>query len=144
VRYDAGVTLRLVIVVCLAVPLAAGCGDSRLGPAALATKADSIGSQAAEGALLARDAAAGRSTSTFVRIHAADLRKVASQQANALRGRRTSADLDSARRRLAGLAARVAADLDRLDQAKPREQRALAHDLDAVARRAGQIGASLA
>jgi len=55
----------------------AGCGAGELSASALSKQADSLRSLAAEGALLAEDASAGKTTRTFSRVHSSDLDKAA-------------------------------------------------------------------
>jgi hypothetical protein len=95
-----------------------------------AQQAHAIGSVAAEGALLAHDAAEGSSTATFVREHAEALdRKLA--------GVRRGVD----DRRLATIAARVSANLDRLVAAPADEHvaGAVEHDLELAAGEAQEL-----
>jgi hypothetical protein len=107
--------------------LLVACGSQgTLGKKALSKEATGIESLAAEGGLLAGDAAGGRSTSTFTRIHARFLRDAARTSAGTLeRGGTAKA------RRLAGLANRVGNDLERLSRSgSDRDlQRLLQHDL---------------
>jgi hypothetical protein len=116
----------------IAVPLAAllllaACGgQGTLGKKALSQEATGIESLAAEGGLLAGDAARGRSTSTFTRVHSRFLRDAARTSAGTLeRGGTSNA------RRLAHLADRVANDLERLSRSgSDRDlQRLVQHDL---------------
>jgi hypothetical protein len=90
--------------------------------------------------LLAADASRGRSTRTFVRIHAAELTKAA-RTSEALLAKGRTPDAHS----LAALARRTAADLDRLSQSGSDRatQRRLAADLDRAAKNAEQIGQRL-
>src|SRR3954469_9079707 len=105
---------RRVLAVCCAF-LLAGCGSQ-----SARKQEETIHSVAAEGALLAGDAVAGRSTRIFTREHSGYLRK-------------TVATLQpSSDRRIARLAGRVARDLDRLGDASQAEQAAIARDLGAV------------
>jgi hypothetical protein len=116
----------------IAVPLAAllllaACGgQGTLGKKALSQEATGIQSLAAEGGLLAGDAARGRSTSIFTRVHARFLRDAARSSAGTLERGRTSKA-----RRLAQLADRVGNDLERLSRSGSDrdQQRLLQHDL---------------
>jgi hypothetical protein len=107
--------------------LVAGCGaQGTLGKKALSQEAKGIQSLAAEGGLLAGDAARGRSTSTFTRVQARFLRDAARTSAGTLeRGGTANA------RRLAQLSNRVANDLERLSRSGSDHdlQRLLQHDL---------------
>jgi hypothetical protein len=121
--------------------LLAGCGGQGApGSHALRQEADALRSLAAEGAIVAADAGGGRSTNTFVRIHAAALTKTArASKALLSKGRGTEA------RRLAALAARVADRLDRLslsgsDRA---EQRRIATELERAAAHASRLAKRL-
>jgi len=77
--------------------LLAGCGSTA------GKQAEDVGSVAAEGALLAHDAAEGSTTSTFTRVHGRALRDLAAKVEQAPK--------EPAIGRLAG---RVASDLDEL------------------------------
>jgi len=58
----------------------AGCGNGgQLGAEALSQYSKSLQSEAAEGALLAEDAVAGKTTRIYIREHALELYKAASQ-----------------------------------------------------------------
>jgi hypothetical protein len=107
--------------------LLAACGEQgTLGKKALSQEAKGIQSLAAEGGLLAGDAARGRSTTVFTRIHARYLRDAARTSAGTLeRGGTPKAQ------RLSRLADRVANDLERLSRSgSDRDlQRLLQHDL---------------
>jgi hypothetical protein len=116
----------------IAVPLAAllllaACGgQGTLGKKALSQEAKGIQSLAAEGGLLAGDAARGRSTTVFTRVHARYLRDAARTSAGTLQHGGTSKS-----RSLSRLADRVANDLERLSRSgSDRDlQRLLEHDL---------------
>ena len=106
----------------------------------LEQQATGLQSLAAEGALLAADAARGRSTVTFVRVHAAELAQAAGTSETLLAKGRTA---DT--RVLTALARRTAADLDRLshsgsDRATARR---LAADLGRAAATAERLGKRL-
>jgi hypothetical protein len=126
-------TGALVVVAILAL-LACGCGGGRLGAKALSQESTSLQSLAAEGALLARDSAAGKTTRIYTRVHANDLYKAASQSAKSLRTAKTRQALEPKLRRLASAARKVSADLKRLGQAAKDEQRRLARELQATAK----------
>jgi DNA-binding transcriptional regulator YdaS (Cro superfamily) len=70
-----------------------------LGSSALSQHAKTVQSLAAEGALLAEDAVAGRTTSVYTREHAAELAKAASREAASLQKAKTDAALEPKLRR---------------------------------------------
>jgi hypothetical protein len=123
--------------------LCAGCGGGKLGASALSKQADSLRSLAAEGALLAKDASAGKTTGTFARVHSSDLDKAAAKAAASLETGKTKPALESKLRRLASLARRVSDDLDRLGSASKNEQRTLANELQRTAEQSNQIAEGL-
>ncbi len=90
-----------------------GCAPSS-GRAALSDLSGSLQSQAAEGALLAHDAASGRSTSIFRFQQARDLYKRASQTEASLETVDLEPTLDLELGELQALASRVTGDLRRL------------------------------
>lgn len=132
-------------VVVAAVLLAlAGCGGrGPIGAAALERQAESLRSGAAEGALLAEDAAAGRTTRTFQRLHSSELADAVAGVESALSSSEAEPGLDAERRRLVDVAGRVRNGLERLGGASGDEGRALARDLGAAAGESERIGASL-
>jgi len=123
--------------------LCAGCGGSELSASALSKQADSVRSLAAEGALLAKDASAGKMTRTFARIHSSDLEKVASQAASSLKTAKTKPALESKLHRLATVARGVSDELGRLGSASKGEQRKLANELQRAADQSNQISEGL-
>jgi hypothetical protein len=110
---------------------------------AIAKHAEAIQAVAAEGALLAGDAAAGRSTRIYTREHSSDLQGAASKEASTLKTARTSAALTPKLRVVTGLATRVSGALKRLGKASRGDQRQLAAQLERAARRSAQIAKSL-
>jgi hypothetical protein len=82
---------------------------------ALSKDSEAIDSLACEGALLARDAANDRTTSPFVRVHAGNLRRRASNFEDALAQRPTVEAIERDVRALARRAGSVAALLDGLE-----------------------------
>jgi small-conductance mechanosensitive channel len=122
--------------------LCAGCGGE-LSASALSKQADSLRSLAAEGALLAEDSSAGKTTPTFRRVHSSDLDKVASKTAASLETAKTKPALESELHRLASLAQRISGDLDRLGNASKSEQRSLSNQLQRAADQSNQIAESL-
>jgi hypothetical protein len=115
--------------------LASGCGSGgTLSAKALSQESKSLQSLAAEGALLARDSAAGRTTGTFTRVHSEDLYKAASKSATSLQSAKTAPPLEPKLEQTASAASKVSADLKRLGHASTVEQRRLALELEALAR----------
>jgi hypothetical protein len=116
---------------------AAGCGGKgTLGPKALQQQATGLQALAAEGGILAGDAARGRSTSVFLRVHAQALTKAAQSSASTLAaGGPQATDL-------AALAKNVVLDLDRLSHSGSdrTQQRRLASGLTRAAIRAAKLG----
>jgi hypothetical protein len=111
-----------------------------LSTKALQQEASSLQSLAAEGSLLASDAARGRSTTVFVRVHGAELAKTAKASATLLGGSRSPGS-----RRLAALGARLTRQLDQLAQSGSDRatQRRLAAQLNRGAAQAEKLGAQL-
>ena len=109
-----------------------------LGPKALQQEATGLQALAAEGGILAGDAARGRSTSVFVRVHAQYLTKAARSSAATLAGGGPAATT------LAALANAVAHDLDRLSHSGSdrAQQHRVASALEREATRAEQLGKS--
>jgi hypothetical protein len=126
--------------------LAVGCGSGgKLGAKALSQQAKSVQSEASEGALLAEDAVAGKSTSIFVREHSSYISAAASKVAASLKGAETEPALRQELRRLRALATHVSSALERLGGASSKaEQRALGRQLEAAAEASGKIGEELA
>jgi hypothetical protein len=118
--------------------LTAACGSGgTLSAKALSTESKSLKSLAAEGALLARDASAGRTTRVFRRVHSEDLYKAASKSATSLRTAKTEPMLRPKLRQLTDLSGKVSADLKRLGHASKDEQPRLARELELAARTLG-------
>jgi hypothetical protein len=118
--------LARALLVVVAVALLAGCGSQN----ALDQQSKSLKALAAEGGLLAGNAARGRSTTVFTREHTGFLLKSARSSASTL-ARQTSAK----GRQLARVAARVTDDLQRLQQSGSdrAEQRRVQSDLERIA-----------
>jgi hypothetical protein len=117
--------------------LAAGCGGKgTLGPKALQQEATGLQALAAEGGILAGDAARGRSMSAFMRVHAQYLTKAAKSSATTL------AAGGPAAKPLAGLAKTVSVDLGLLSRSGSDrvQQRRLASALTRAATRAAKLG----
>jgi hypothetical protein len=138
------VSTRTALALALAL-LVAGCGggSSTLSKHALAQRAGAVQSLAAEGALLADDAAAGRSTSIFVREHSSELAIAASTARTTLEGGRTAPALEPELQRLRRIAGRVATGLDRLAGASRSETRSIAHQLQTAADQSKTLGDAL-
>jgi hypothetical protein len=118
--------------------LAAGCGGGgTLSASALSKESTSLQSLAAEGALLARDSAAGKTTGIYTRVHSEDLYKVVSQSAKSLQSAKTEPGLEPKLSKVASLASKVGADLKRLGHASKAEQSRLARELAASAKELG-------
>jgi hypothetical protein len=118
---------------------AAACGGSALSGKALEQEATSLQALAAEGSLLADDAARGDTTQPFVRVHGGYLRDAASSSSAVFTQGGTAAA-----QRLAALARRVSDDLDRLahsgsDRAT---QRLLERELSALGKQVERLGKS--
>ena len=91
--------------------LGAGCGaGERVDAAAVHKEAEALRSIAAEGSLLAEDAAKGRTYGRFARAHASELGRTAGEEASRLERATTS----SGARASARVVARLAADAERL------------------------------
>jgi hypothetical protein len=118
-----------------------GCGGGgKLGTKALSREAKSLQSEAAEGALLAQDAASGRTTRIYTREQSSDLSGAASRTESTLKAAKTAPALQSRVRQLAILAGQLGANLKRLGNASKDEARALARELDAASRASQKIG----
>jgi hypothetical protein len=124
--------------------LGAGCGGGgNLGAKALSQQAKSLQSLAAEGALLAQDAASGKTTRVYTREHSSDLSKAASRAEAYLKAAKTEPALQPKLRRMTALAAQVSAALKRLGGASKDEQRTLTRQLQTAAKESEQIGTAL-
>jgi hypothetical protein len=124
--------------------LSAGCGGGgRLGAKALLQESKSLRSVAAEGALLAQDAASGRTTRIFARERSAELYQAASGVAGSLKAANAESGLGVKLRQLVVVATRVSSDLMRLGGASSGEQRMLGGELQAAALESQRIGESL-
>jgi hypothetical protein len=137
--------LALAVLVVLAVIVVAGCGGGggSLGAKGLAKQSEAVGSLAAEGALLAEDSAAGRSTGIFRKEHSSELARAAASAAKSLRAATATPALQSPLRELRAISARVSAALGELASASQAEQRGLARRLERAARASEKIGGEL-
>ncbi len=104
---------RAVAAVAIAL-LLAGCNGGTVDRHALTNDAATVDSIACEGALLARQAARGRSTTYFTREQAEELRIQSSNLADALSKRHALASIEQRVRKKAKDAATLAATLQRL------------------------------
>jgi dethiobiotin synthetase len=98
----------------LSVVLVAGCNGGTVDQHALTNDAATIDSLACEGALLARDVAAGKTTAFFAREQAEELGIEAANLADALADRKTLPSIEQKVRAKSKDAARLAATLQRL------------------------------
>jgi hypothetical protein len=92
----------------------AGCNGGTVDKHALQRDAENVASLASEGGLLADDVSRGRSTKYFVRVHAKELSRKASNLEDALAERPTSTGITSDVRKLSKLAGKVSRELERL------------------------------
>ena len=107
-----------------------------LTPKAVQQEAKGLQSLAAEGDILAGDAARGRTTSQFLRVHADELAKAARASATTLAAGRTPAARD-----VAALAQQLGRDLGRLAKTSDHaELRRLTSRLARAADRAKKLG----
>jgi hypothetical protein len=91
-----------------------GCNGGTVDTHALQRDAENVASLASEGGLLADDVSRGRSTKYFVRVHAKELSRKASNLEDALAERPTSPAITSDVRKLSKLAGKVSRELERL------------------------------
>ena len=102
------------LLLCLLLVALAGCNGGTVDQHALKRDAEKVGSLATEGELLANDVSKGASTKYFARVHAKELSTAASDLADALGRRPTSAGIETRVRRLSRLARKVSLELERL------------------------------
>jgi hypothetical protein len=91
-----------------------GCNGGTVDTHALQRDAENVAALASEGGLLADDVSRGRSTKYFVRVHAKELSRKASNLEDALAERPTSPAITSDVRKLSKLAGKVSRELERL------------------------------
>ena len=127
----------LVLAVGIALSACACGGGGSLSAKAIETQSTSLQSLAAEGALLARDSAAGKTTAIYTRVHSEALAKAASKSAASLQTATTEPALEPKLRRVASLASEVSADLKQLGHASKSEQLRLAEELSKAAEELG-------
>jgi hypothetical protein len=111
---------------------------------ALSQAAETVQSDAAEGAFLAQDALAGKTTRIYRREHALDLSDAASRTEATLVAATTDPALEPELGQLAELAGQVTDALERLANASEDEDRALADELQAAAEASRKIAEGLA
>ena len=92
----------------------AGCNGGTVDNHALQRDAENVASLASEGGLLADDVSRGRSTKYFVRVHAKELSRKASNLEDALAERPTTPGITSDVRKLSKLAGKLSRELERL------------------------------
>jgi hypothetical protein len=144
-RWSVSVCLKEALVLGVVVALfGAGCGGgAKLGVNVLSQESKSLQSLAAEGALLAQDVAAGKTTRVYARVHSSDLSTAASQAEALLKTTKTAPALEPKLHQLAVLAARVRADLERLGGASKEEGRTIGRELQAAAQESQKISEEL-
>jgi hypothetical protein len=122
----------------------AACGGGTLNAESFRKEAESVQSFAAEGALLARDIADGKSLSPYVRVHAGELAKDAETLARRLERAKGVPALRAKLPRASRLAARVAVALKKLE-AEPGDRtgaRRLQGELEDVAHSAEELASA--
>jgi hypothetical protein len=102
------------VVLAVLVLALAGCNGGTVDKHALQRDAENVASLASEGGLLADDVSRGRSTKYFVRVHAKELSRKASNLEDALAERPTTPGITSDVRKLSKLAGKVSRELERL------------------------------
>jgi predicted trehalose synthase len=117
--------------------------NGQLGAEALLQGSESLRSAAAEGALLAEDAVAGKATSNYIHGHAVELSEAASQIEATLQAASTDPSLEPERGQLVVLARRISDDLRRLSEASTDERRTLTSELQTAADASQRIGEGL-
>ena len=123
----------------------AGCDSTRpLGAKELLQQSKSLQSEAAEGALLAEDAASGKATSIYTREHAFELYRAASEIEASLKAAVGEPAFERELGKLAVLANQISADLERLSSAPTDEQGILTRELRKAAQASQKIGEELA
>jgi hypothetical protein len=140
-NYGSMATLLAMILVIVG---AACSSNGTLDADALSHEAETVQSDAAEGALLAQDALAGRTTRIYVREHALELSEDASKTEATLTAGTTEPALTTQLRQLAELAGQVSDALERLANASEDEERTLVGELQAAAEASRKIAEGLA
>jgi hypothetical protein len=123
----------------LLIPACGGGGE--LSAEQFKKQAESIQSFAAEGALLARDVADGKSTAPFARVHAGELAANAAKLEQTLTSAQPAPDIEAKLARAVELAERVAATLKELERAPgdSAAARLVQRELEAVAKQAEEL-----
>jgi replicative superfamily II helicase len=106
--------LKRAAVVALLVLGLTGCNGGTVDKHALKRDAEKLSSLATEGHLLANDMRKGASTKYYARVHSKELSRAASDMADALARRPTSAGIEPAVRKLSKIAARISQHLEQL------------------------------
>ena len=120
--------------------LAVGCGGGgTLSRDSLQKEAESVQSVAAEGALLAHDAADGRTTTPFALVHSGVLAESAGEVAQKLEAADVEPGLEQDRARVLRLAARIEEELDQLDPNDRAAAQRIADELAQVAKAAEEL-----
>jgi hypothetical protein len=106
--------LRCAGAVALLVLALTGCNGGTVDKHALKRDAEKLSSLATEGHLLANDMRKGASTKYFARVHSKELSRAASNMADALAERPTSAGIEPDVRKLSKIAATISSHLEQL------------------------------
>jgi hypothetical protein len=125
---------------CLAAALSA-CNGGTVDRHALKHDAETIGSLATEGELLANDVSKGATTKYFARVQSDNLRREASNLADALGSRPTSPGIEAKVRDAGKLAGQVAAQLNRIhhDPADRAVAESVQHELSDLSDKADEL-----
>ena len=105
-----------------------GCNGGTVDQHALKKDAETIGSLATEGELLAHDVSKGASTKYFARVQSDNLRRAASNLEDALGERPTAAGIEPKVRAASRVAGKVAEQLNRLHHSPT--DRTVAHSVE--------------
>ena len=122
----------------LAALAVAGCGGGTLSEKQFQKQVEAIEALGAEGALVAEDAADGRTTGTFVRVHSRYLEETGTKVETQLRSAHAVGDLEQKRVEALRLARKVDEELDELSRSSGdpslanRLQSRLSDDADAA------------
>jgi len=133
------------VLLTLVLLLVAACGGGGQPSAEeLKKQAESIQSFAAEGALLARDVADGKSTVPFTRVHAEELADKAAKLEQTLASAQSAPDVEDELARAVELTKRVAASLEELEQAPgdAESARRVQRELEAAAKQAEKLASA--
>jgi hypothetical protein len=120
--------------------LAVGCGGGgTLSRDSLRKETESIQSVSAEGALLAHDAADGRTTTPFASVHSGVLAESADKVAQKLESADVEPGLEQDRARVVRLATRIEEELDQLDPNDRAAAQRIADELEQAAKAAEEL-----